>query len=181
MKTLHCRDAGFDCAGVIEAATEEDILSQAAEHAQAAHNVRVTPELAAQLKALIKDGKPMSVAENKNLITRYFAAISGKAKSAAAIAEFTDSPELEQHIEIFEAAFPRYELLADEMIAEGDKVAVCARFRGEHKGDLMGIGPTGKQVAIPFIIVYQVADRKIAGFNLAIDQMDLMKQLGVIQ
>lgn len=55
MKTLNCRDAGFDCEGVIQATTEEEILSQAAEHAQAAHNVQVTPELAEQLKTLIKD------------------------------------------------------------------------------------------------------------------------------
>lgn len=55
MKTLHCRDAGFDCEGVIRAASEEEILSQAAEHAQSAHDVQVTPELAEQLKTLIKD------------------------------------------------------------------------------------------------------------------------------
>ncbi len=55
MKTLHCRDAGFDCAGEIRAASEEEILRQAAEHALAAHNVQVTPELAAQLITLIKE------------------------------------------------------------------------------------------------------------------------------
>ena len=55
MKTLHCRDAGFDCEGVIQAATEEEILNQAAAHAQAAHNVEVTPELVEQIKTLIKD------------------------------------------------------------------------------------------------------------------------------
>ena len=55
MKTLRCSDAGFDCEGVIQAASEEEVLSQAAEHAQAAHNVQVTPELAEQLKTLIKD------------------------------------------------------------------------------------------------------------------------------
>ncbi|QQS48219.1 MAG: DUF1059 domain-containing protein [Acidobacteriota bacterium] len=55
MKTLRCSDAGFDCEGVIQAATEEEILRQAADHAQAAHNVQVTPELAEQLKALISD------------------------------------------------------------------------------------------------------------------------------
>ena len=55
MKTLHCRDAGFDCEGVIQAASEEEILQQAAAHAQAAHNVQVTPELAEQLKTLIQD------------------------------------------------------------------------------------------------------------------------------
>ena len=35
MKTLCCRDAGFDCEGEIHAATEEEILRQASEHAQA--------------------------------------------------------------------------------------------------------------------------------------------------
>lgn len=55
MKTLRCRDAGFDCEGVIQAASEEEILQQAAAHAQAAHNVQVTPELAEQLKTLIQD------------------------------------------------------------------------------------------------------------------------------
>lgn len=55
MKTLRCRDAGFDCEGEIRAASEEEILRQAAEHAQSAHNVQVTPELAEQLKTLIKD------------------------------------------------------------------------------------------------------------------------------
>lgn len=55
MKTLRCRDAGFDCEGVIQAATEDEILGQAAAHAQAAHNVQVTPELAEQIKALITD------------------------------------------------------------------------------------------------------------------------------
>ncbi len=122
----------------------------------------------------------MSTAENKDLVARYFAALSGKAKTAAVVAEFSDSPELKQHIEGFEAAFPKYELFADEMIAEGDKVVVCARFRGTHNGDLMGIAPTGKTVTLPFMAVYQVAEGKITSFNLVFDQMDLMKQLGVV-
>ncbi|MGH9802395.1 MAG: ester cyclase [Blastocatellia bacterium] len=122
-----------------------------------------------------------AVAGNKDQIAQYFAALSGKAKPATIVAEFSDSPELKQHIEVFEGAFPKYELFADEMIAEGDKVVVRARFRGTHNGNLMGIAPTGKTAALPFIIVYQVAGGKITGFNLAIDQMDLMKQLGVVQ
>ena len=55
MKTLHCRDAGFDCEGVIQASTEEEVLKQAAQHAQQVHGVTVTPQLAEQLKSLIKD------------------------------------------------------------------------------------------------------------------------------
>jgi len=55
MKTLHCRDAGFDCNGQIKAETEEKVPAQAAQHAQTAHGVTVTPELAEELKTLIRE------------------------------------------------------------------------------------------------------------------------------
>lgn len=55
MKTLHCADAGFDCKAVIHAATEEEVLTQAAEHAREVHGVEVTPEMADQLRTLIKE------------------------------------------------------------------------------------------------------------------------------
>jgi len=55
MKTLHCADAGFDCKAVIHAETEEEVLTQAAEHAQTVHGLSVTPELAEQIKELIKE------------------------------------------------------------------------------------------------------------------------------
>jgi predicted small metal-binding protein len=55
MKTLHCRDAGFDCEGVIRADSDEEVLNQAAKHALEVHGVEATPELAQQLKTLIKE------------------------------------------------------------------------------------------------------------------------------
>jgi predicted small metal-binding protein len=55
MKTLNCSDAGFDCDGKLTGESEEEILNQAAEHAREAHNIEVTPELAEQLKTLIRD------------------------------------------------------------------------------------------------------------------------------
>jgi len=62
MKTLHCSDLGFDCKAVVNANTEEEVLKIAAEHAQSVHNVTVTPEMAQQVKALIKDEE---LVENK--------------------------------------------------------------------------------------------------------------------
>ncbi len=55
MKTLYCRDAGFDCEGVIQAENEEQVLHQGAQHAKDVHNVSITPELSAGLRSLIKD------------------------------------------------------------------------------------------------------------------------------
>ena len=60
MKTLHCKDAGFDCEGVIQANTEEEVLELAAKHALEVHNVAVTPELADQLRSMIREEKEVA-------------------------------------------------------------------------------------------------------------------------
>ena len=123
----------------------------------------------------------MSVQENKALVGRYLDAISGKDKPRALQDEYiADSDaELKDHIMFFEASFPHYAVIADDMIAEGDKVAVLARFRGVHKGDLLGIAPTGKEVDVPFAITYRVAGGKIVQHWMSFDRMALMEQLGV--
>jgi predicted small metal-binding protein len=55
MKTLACRDVGFDCDAQIHASTEEEVLAQAADHASRAHGVTVTPEMAESIKPLIHE------------------------------------------------------------------------------------------------------------------------------
>jgi predicted ester cyclase len=72
------------------------------------------------------------------------------------------------------------QLIAEDMIAEGDKVVVRSTFRGTHKGDLMGIPPTGKQVTMPLILIYRIADDKIVEHWMQADALGLLQQLGVI-
>ena len=56
MKQLNCRDAGFDCEGVIEGETEQDVMSQAAEHARQAHGVtEIDEDLGARIRQAIRD------------------------------------------------------------------------------------------------------------------------------
>ncbi|MGD8625958.1 MAG: DUF1059 domain-containing protein [Anaerolineae bacterium] len=55
-KVVRCRDIGFDCAGVIRADTEDEILAQAAEHAQTVHNVgEITPEIVEAVRTAVRD------------------------------------------------------------------------------------------------------------------------------
>jgi predicted small metal-binding protein len=54
MFQLRCRDVGFDCSGVVQGATKEDVLKQAAAHAAEAHGTAITPELAAKVSGLIR-------------------------------------------------------------------------------------------------------------------------------
>jgi predicted small metal-binding protein len=55
MFELKCRDVGFDCAGVVVGASREDVLKQAAAHASSAHQTEITPEMAVQVAALIRE------------------------------------------------------------------------------------------------------------------------------
>ncbi len=55
IKTLYCRDAGFDCQGVIQSETEQEVLTRPGQHAFQVHGVTVTQEMAEKLKTLIKD------------------------------------------------------------------------------------------------------------------------------
>ena len=122
----------------------------------------------------------MSPEENKAFIRRYFEALSGKDKPAAVVNRYVSDEELQHHIALYEAAFPNYQLIAEDMIAEGDKVVVRSTFRGTHKGDLMGIPPTGKQVTMPLMLIYRIADDKIVEHWMQADALGLLQQLGAI-
>lgn len=54
-KQLKCGDLMPGCDFSVTAETEEDVLKAAAAHAQEVHGLDVTPELAEQVKAKIRD------------------------------------------------------------------------------------------------------------------------------
>lgn len=55
-KTIHCKDVGFECDGVIRAGNEEDVLKMAAEHARTVHGVaELTSEMVAKVRSVIRD------------------------------------------------------------------------------------------------------------------------------
>ena len=116
---------------------------------------------------------------NKKFVKEYWDAISGIAKTPELSKKYVSDPELLGHIAFFEAAFPKYELYADDFICEEDKVVVRARFKGIHKGELMGIPPTGKTIEFPFAIIYQVTDEKISKSWLFVDKSEVLNQLDV--
>ncbi len=54
-KVIYCKDGGLDCPEVVRGQTDDEVLQKAAEHAKSVHNMQVTPEMAQQVRALIKD------------------------------------------------------------------------------------------------------------------------------
>jgi predicted ester cyclase len=122
----------------------------------------------------------MSTTANKTFVRQYLDAISGKEKTPELIKRFVSDDVLAHHIAAMEVAFPRYEFAAGDLVAEDDKVAVRATFRGKHQGEFAGVAPTQRQVTQPLIIIYRIRDEKIVEHWLSIDLLSLMQQLGAI-
>ena len=121
------------------------------------------------------------VMKNKEFIIEYLNAISGKVKTQEIMARYISDPKLIEHITFFDSAFPKYELIADEMISEGNQIIVRARAVGKHEGAFGDIPPTHRNLDFPFVISYTLLNNKIVSHWLVADQMALMEQLGVEQ
>ncbi len=66
------------------------------------------------------------------------------------------------------------------MVAEDDKVALRATFRGTHAGDFMGTAPTQRRVTQSFIIIYRVRNEKIVEHWISMDMLGFTQQLGAV-
>ncbi len=117
----------------------------------------------------------MSAQENKATIREYLDTFARDWREA--LSRFVADESLAGHIHFFQQVFPDYTLEAHDLIAEGDKVVLRATLHGVHRGELMGMAPTGRQVAVPLIIIYRVAGGKIVEHWLQADQAGMMRQL----
>ena len=83
-------------------------------------------------------------------------------------------------VSAFLSAFPDIHVYVEDTVAEGNKLVTRWSARGTHKGDLMGIPPTGKAVSITGIAIDHFENGQSVEHWEVIDQLGLMQQLGVI-
>ena len=86
---------------------------------------------------------------------------------------------LEPMVSMFRTAFPDLHVTIEDMFADGDRVATRMTERGTHKGDFMGIAPTGRQFTRTAIIIHRLAGGKEAEVWEGVDSLALCQQLGV--
>jgi steroid delta-isomerase-like uncharacterized protein len=77
-------------------------------------------------------------------------------------------------------AFPDLHLTVEDTIAEGDKVVVRNTVTGTHRGEYLGLTPTGKSVTYNEIFIFRFVNGRIAETWGVVDVFSQMKQLGVI-
>src|SRR5438552_10513018 len=80
----------------------------------------------------------------------------------------------------FSIAFPDLEFAVEDQIAEGDKVVSRVKTQGTHKGEFMGIGPTGKRVTATGIDIVRIANGKVVERWGEFDNMAILQQIGAL-
>ncbi|NLN43511.1 MAG: ester cyclase [Methanosarcina sp.] len=135
----------------------------------------------------------MSTEENKIIVRKFFE--EGPSKGNLNIANELLAPDFALHVPLpapsgieginevitsCRAAFEHLNVTIEDMIAEGNNVAVRFTAHGVHKGDFMGLQATGKPITMTGIEVFRIKDGKIAELWGEANLLSLMQQLGII-
>jgi steroid delta-isomerase-like uncharacterized protein len=76
--------------------------------------------------------------------------------------------------------YPDIHLTVEDVIAEGDKVVARTTVTGTHRGEFMGVAPTGKPVTYNEMFIFRFADGRVVETWGVVDVYAQMKQIGVL-
>jgi steroid delta-isomerase-like uncharacterized protein len=144
--------------------------------------------------------KPMSTAEeasNKALVVRFEEALSsGDWRLISETIDELVAPDalistplpikktgaelLKEVFARLHRAFPDLRITIEDLIAEGDKVVARDTVTGTHRGEYMGIAPTGNTVTYKEIFICRFEDGRIAETWGVVDVLSQMRQLGAL-
>jgi len=119
-------------------------------------------------------GKAAAMAVIDELCATDFVFHSGTGEDIHGLKDF------QQSMSEFYSAFPDNHSTIDDMVVEGDKVAVRFTMTGTHKGEFSGIPPTNKKVTICGIYIDRIAGGKFVEGWERFDTLGLMQQLGLV-
>jgi predicted ester cyclase len=87
-------------------------------------------------------------------------------------------PSVRHLYEAWWQAFPGSQLVLDDTIAVGDKVACRFRIAGKHEGPFQGLAPSGRQVSVVGFTILRFVDGKCVERWSLVDSMGLLSQIG---
>jgi steroid delta-isomerase-like uncharacterized protein len=135
----------------------------------------------------------MTLEANKKLILEHYEAVTHKQDADAirrqVAPDFVDHemppgtpPGPETVIEwsgVLHKAFPNLRITVEDMVAEGDRVAVRATWTGTHSGPFpaLNIAPTNRSFVLTGMVFWRIRDGKITERWATLDRMGWMQQL----
>lgn len=78
------------------------------------------------------------------------------------------------------SAFPDMHWTVEEQLADGDRVLTRFEWTGTHRGEFVGVPPTGRRVSVWGMVVDRLVDGRIKETRILMDTLGLMAQLGAI-
>ena len=78
------------------------------------------------------------------------------------------------------AAFPDGKFEIEDMVSEGDRVAVRFTARASHKGEFRGIAATGRRIEVQGIAIYRISGGRIVERWEMMDRLGLLTQLDAL-
>ena len=84
------------------------------------------------------------------------------------------------YYENFVVGFSDRNFIVKEIFADGDKLVKYWEFKGKHTGTFFGIPATGKDIDVIGCTIAKMKDGKIAEEQDFMDNLEFMKQLGII-
>ncbi len=85
--------------------------------------------------------------------------------------------QFKEVLKMVHVAFPDADMEIGPPLAEGNRVACAWTMRGTHKGEMMGVAPTGKQVAWSGITFYRIENGRVVDERGEEDSLGLRRQL----
>jgi steroid delta-isomerase-like uncharacterized protein len=134
--------------------------------------------------------------QNKAVVRRWFAEVWNQRReatvdelfAAAGVAHGLGDSEQDvrgpAEFKVFAAnirgSIPDTHITVDDILAEGDRVAVRVTLTGTHSGPGLGVAPTGRSVKIQGVIIVRVAGGTIVEAWNSYDQLGLLRQIGAL-
>ena len=78
------------------------------------------------------------------------------------------------------SSFPDIHFVIEDLIVEGDRVALRFHWEGTHQHDFRGFQATGKRVTSQGLAIYQLTAGKIARAWLQTDRLGFLEALGAL-
>jgi steroid delta-isomerase-like uncharacterized protein len=87
---------------------------------------------------------------------------------------------LKEYIATFRAALPDVGFVIEDEIAQDDRVVLRLTVDGTHRGELLGVAPTGKRISVPEVLILRVSGGRIVEDWVQVDLLGLLAQLGAL-
>jgi steroid delta-isomerase-like uncharacterized protein len=76
--------------------------------------------------------------------------------------------------------FPDLQFSVQQLVAENNVVVARLKGRGTHRGEFLGVPPTGRQVSLVSMESFRVADGMLVEQWVVMDVLGLLQQLGAV-